>query len=120
MESEGIFKEFGDFIDKTVLGPIKISIMGYGGVGKTTLLRLIVGKDVNLEYVPTITADIAPSSEFGKREVVLWDFAGQLQFADLWNSLLRGTRIVLLITDRYIQQRARVQENSVKFTGKVL
>ena len=114
MESEGIFKEFGDFIDKTVLGPIKISIMGYGGVGKTTLLRLIVGKDVNLEYVPTITADIAPSSEFGKREVVLWDFAGQLQFADLWNRLLKGTRIVLLITDstyNNVQESKKILSN---------
>jgi len=30
---------------------------------------------------------------------VLWDFAGQIQYSDLWRSLLKGTRIALLVTD---------------------
>lgn len=94
-----IFNKFHDEIDRIILGPIKISIVGLGGVGKSTILRLIVGKEINLEYVPTITADIANYTGLGSREVVFWDFAGQIQFSDLWQSLLRGTRIVLLITD---------------------
>ncbi len=94
-----IFKEYKEEIDRLILGPIKVSILGYAGVGKTTLTRLIVGEDVNLEYVPTITADIANYDKLGSRKIVLWDFAGQIQFTDLWDSLLRGTRIVLLVTD---------------------
>ena len=94
-----IFRDFNSEIDKIILGPIKVSILGYAGVGKTTLTRLIVGEEVNLEYVPTITADIANYEKLGPRKIVLWDFAGQIQFTDLWNSLLRGTRIVLLVTD---------------------
>jgi len=111
-----IFQEFVEYIDKIVLGPIKISIMGYGGVGKSTLLRLIVGREVNLEYVPTITADIATSDAFGKRNVVLWDFAGQIQFTDLWNSLLKGTRIVLLVTD---STYSNVQESKKILTNLI-
>ena len=77
-----------------------MSILGYAGVGKTTLTKLIVGQDVNLEYVPTITADIAKYDKLGNRSIVLWDFAGQVQFIqDLWYSLLKGTRIVILVTD---------------------
>lgn len=95
-----IFQDFIEEIDKIVLGPIKVSIIGYGGVGKTTLMKLIVGEKVNLEYIPTITADIANFDDLDDlRSVVFWDFAGQLQFKSLWRSLLQGTRIALLVTD---------------------
>lgn len=97
-----IFQDFIETIDQIVLGPIKVSIIGFGGVGKTSLLRLICGEEVNLEYQPTITADIANYDDLdteGKRNIVLWDFAGQIQYSDLWRSLLKGTRIALLVTD---------------------
>jgi len=95
-----IFREFEMELDNLILGAIKISIIGFGGVGKTDLIHLICGKVVDLEYVPTITADIAEydGDEFG-RTITLWDFAGQTQFRSLWKSLLEGTDIILLVTD---------------------
>jgi GTPase SAR1 family protein len=64
------------------------------------LTKLICGQGVDLEYVPTITADIASyeGDEF-ERSITLWDFAGQAQFRSLWKSLLAGTDMVLLVTD---------------------
>ncbi len=103
-----VFSDFAKIIDDTILGPIKVSIIGYGGVGKTSLLKLICGKEVNLEYIPTITADIANYNSFlepknATRSVVFWDFAGQLQFSALWQSLLKGTKLALLVTDSTYQ-----------------
>ena len=98
--NRSIFLEFEKELDTIILGSIKISIIGFGGVGKTTLTHLICGKDVDLEYVPTITADIAEyeGDELG-RSLTLWDFAGQAQFRSLWRSLLEGTDITILVTD---------------------
>ncbi|MHA2473929.1 MAG: Rab family GTPase [Promethearchaeota archaeon] len=98
--NRSIFYEFEKELDNLILGAIKISILGFGGVGKTTLTKLICGKNVDLEYVPTITADIADydGSEFN-RTLTIWDFAGQKQYHSLWKGLLAGTDITLLVTD---------------------
>jgi small GTP-binding protein len=98
-----IFNEFEKELDNIILGAIKVSIIGFGGVGKTTLLHLICGKEIDLEYVPTMTADIMNDYD-GKglktnRKVIFWDFAGQSQFRSLWKNLLEGTDIALLVTD---------------------
>lgn len=96
-----IFKEFEKILDSIILPPVKVSIIGFGGVGKTTLLHLICGKDINLEYIPTITADIASYEDpaIANQRVIFWDFAGQTQFRSLWRSLLEGTQIALLVLD---------------------
>ncbi|MHA1235653.1 MAG: hypothetical protein ACTSQL_11275, partial [Promethearchaeota archaeon] len=58
--NRAIFTSFEKEIDDIILGAIKVSIIGVGGVGKTTLLHLICGQDIDLEYVPTINVDITP------------------------------------------------------------
>ncbi len=111
------FSKFQEEIDRIVLGPVKVSIIGWAGVGKTSLTHLIVGKEVNLEYVPTVTADLANYDRLGSRTIVLWDFAGQIQFTDLWDSLLKGTRIVLLVTDstyHNVQETKKIMDQFLK------
>ena len=100
--NRSVFNAFEKVIDDTILGAIKVSIIGMGGVGKTTLLHLICGTDVDLEYIPTINVDITnyDGSELGlNRSIVLWDFAGQENFRSLWKSLLDSTDIALLVLD---------------------
>jgi small GTP-binding protein len=100
--NRAIFTSFEKEIDDTILGEIKISIIGVGGVGKTTLLHLICGIDIDLEYIPTINVEITNYNGDGldvPRSIVFWDFAGQSNFRSLWKSLLDSTDIALLVLD---------------------
>jgi predicted regulator of Ras-like GTPase activity (Roadblock/LC7/MglB family)/GTPase SAR1 family protein len=101
-ENRSIFTGFEREIDDIILGAIKISIIGMGGTGKTDLLRLICGKDIDLEYIPTINVEITPfnGQELDvPRSIEFWNFAGQSNFRSLWKSLLDSIDIALLVLD---------------------
>jgi GTPase SAR1 family protein len=72
-----VFDPIVDSIHKN-LRP-KISLVGFSGVGKTTITKLIRAEEIPVQHIPTITGDIA-TVKIGKLHFHLWDFAGQEQF----------------------------------------
>ncbi len=80
----------------------KISLVGFSGVGKTTITCLIRAQEIPVEHVPTITGDVG-TIQIGKLTFSLWDFAGQEQFSFLWNKFVKGSDAVLLITDSTLE-----------------
>jgi small GTP-binding protein len=95
-----VFDPIVDTIHKN-LRP-KISLVGFSGVGKTTITKLIRAEEIPMQHVPTITGDIA-TVRIGKLHFHLWDFAGQEQFSYLWNNFVKGSDAVLLITDSTLE-----------------
>jgi small GTP-binding protein len=80
----------------------KISLVGFSGVGKTTITKLIKAEEIPMKHIPTITGDIA-TIKIGKLHFHLWDFAGQEQFSYLWTNFIKGSDAVLLITDSTLE-----------------
>jgi len=80
----------------------KISLVGFSGVGKTTITRLISAGAIPDTHIPTITGKIS-TIKIGKLVFHLWDFAGQEQFSYLWSDFIFGSDAVLLITDSSLE-----------------
>ncbi|MHA1784427.1 MAG: Rab family GTPase [Candidatus Helarchaeota archaeon] len=82
----------------------KIIIIGSYGVGKTSILNAHISQRFNLDYKPTIGANIL------KKEMILpeknahvifnfWDIAGQTLFKNLRKSFFQGSDAVMLVYD---------------------
>ena len=80
----------------------KISLIGFSGVGKTTITKLISAEEIPDTHIPTITGKVS-TIKIGKLVFHLWDFAGQEQFSYLWSDFIFGSDAVLLITDSSIE-----------------
>jgi len=91
-----------DILGELIFTRFKVSFVGSGGVGKSTLLRLLFGRDpAPGGYVPTINVavDSSETIQFGTFLVTIWDFAGQAVFQDLWQFYFAGTDVIFLVCD---------------------
>ena len=94
------FECFGQIVDEILFPFLKMVILGEGGVGKTSVLKLIMGEEPDSCYVPTVGVDVKEFDfELRDMKLVFWDFSGQPRFRKLWKPFLEGTDIVILVTD---------------------
>lgn len=96
-----IKKNFEKLINPFVHTKLKVALVGEGGVGKTTTLHLLMGKQPPTQYIPTIALamEVIENIHFANYSLVLWDFAGQERFRKLWKLYFHGADIVFLLTD---------------------
>ncbi len=96
-----VIENFATLMKEVVITKLKVSLVGEGGVGKTTLLHLLLGDTPPQQYVPTIALNVerVEGIRFGTYELVLWDFAGQERFRSLWKFYFQGSDIIFLVTD---------------------
>ncbi|MHA1271137.1 MAG: ADP-ribosylation factor-like protein [Candidatus Helarchaeota archaeon] len=98
-----IFNSFNPIADKIHkdLRP-KIALVGFSGVGKTTIVRLIRAEEIPMTHVATMTGDIV-TVKIGKLFFNLWDFAGQESFSFLWPDFIKDSDAVLIVTDSQLK-----------------
>ncbi|MFX0146881.1 MAG: ADP-ribosylation factor-like protein [Candidatus Hodarchaeota archaeon] len=76
----------------------KICFVGEGGVGKTSLLSLLQGREVPKKRIPTVGLEVEDSILNGKK-VSIWDLGGQQRFKFMWKDFLRGAGLAVLVCD---------------------
>ncbi len=85
-------------IDKTY----KITLIGDGAVGKTSIRRSYLGETFKGNYNLTLGSDFATKiMQVGdlKINIIIWDLAGQPRFKAVREGFYRGTKGALLVYD---------------------
>jgi small GTP-binding protein len=76
----------------------KICFIGEGGVGKTSLLSLLHGRDVIYERIPTVGLEVE-DSVLNDKNCSIWDLGGQKRFKFMWQDFLRGAGLAVIVCD---------------------
>ena len=94
-----IKKNFPRIMDPYILSRYVISLVGESGVGKTSLLSLLMGREPPEEHIPTIAlnTEVIENIRFANYEIMILDFAGQETSRKLWD--FSSTDMVFLLTD---------------------
>ncbi|MFW9984610.1 MAG: ADP-ribosylation factor-like protein [Candidatus Odinarchaeota archaeon] len=96
-----VFQDLGPIIDEAIVSTLKVVLLGEGGVGKTTILKMLMSQRANLNHVATMAVYVEEmqTAKLGPYEIAVWDFPGQELLVPKWKDYLRGTDVVLMVTD---------------------
>eukprot|EP00029_Vermamoeba_vermiformis_P005065 TRINITY_DN1657_c0_g1_i1.p1 TRINITY_DN1657_c0_g1~~TRINITY_DN1657_c0_g1_i1.p1 ORF type:complete len:359 (+),score=19.79 TRINITY_DN1657_c0_g1_i1:26-1078(+) len=83
-------------------GPLKIVVVGDGGIGKTSYTKLVSGDHVDKRYIPTIGVEvhkIEVKSSKRNFQLTLWDTAGPEKFGGLRDGYYIGAAGAIILSD---------------------
>jgi len=99
---------FQEKVDEIAVTMVKVAILGFAGVGKTTTLHLLRGETLPLVHDPTIGVSIKRlPEEVENANIVLWDLAGQSRFSILWAKMIANAQVVVIVTDSTLENVLR-------------
>jgi Ras-related protein Rab-23 len=78
----------------------KITVIGNGGVGKTSLIRKYTKGSFQKEYIKTLGAQFSKYDEKIKGNTVklfFWDIAGQSQFSFMRPTFYKGSKAAIIV-----------------------
>ena len=94
-------------------------MIGEGGVGKTSLLSLLQGREVLEKRVPTVGLEVEDSVLNGTN-CSIWDLAGQERFKFMWQDFLRGAGLAVLVcdsTDKNMEKTKEIYDRFIRTFG---
>ncbi len=96
----------------------KICIIGEGGVGKTSLVSLLQGKEMQKERSPTVGLEIEDSILNGNK-CSIWDLGGQERFRFMWKDFLRKSGLTVLVCDSTKKNLEKTKEILNRFSNYI-
>ncbi len=80
---------------------VKVALMGSGYAGKSTLIKLLTDRTKKLEtnYRPTPGMDCGTITLDDTTKVSLVEMGGQTHFEFMWPDLLKGSKLVVVVTE---------------------
>ncbi|MBD3198059.1 MAG: GTP-binding protein [Candidatus Lokiarchaeota archaeon] len=94
----------------------KICFIGSAGVGKTSLVTLLQGKEIPSETTPTVGLEIEDSVLDGKR-CSIWDLAGQERFQFMWKDFLKSSGLTVLVCESTEDSVKKTKEIAERFSN---
>ena len=76
----------------------KICFIGEQNVGKSSLLSLLQGREVQEERVPTVGLEVEDSI-LNDKKCSIWDLGGQKRFKFMWQDFLKGAGLAVIVCD---------------------
>jgi len=89
----------------------KVSLIGTGGVGKTTLIKMMTDQVIPQEHIPTIAFDFQKLNlEHNQMNISVWELGGQQQFRFMWDDFIKGSNLILVVSDSTSQNVAETKK----------
>lgn len=108
LKSRELSDEHESIHEEEDVDQVKVAILGYVGVGKTTLLHVLRGETLPLVHDPTIGTSIKKlPPKFQNLNIVLWDLSGQSRFSILWTKMIANAKVVVIVTDSTLENVLR-------------